>query len=210
MAGMKRGARRAASLAVPLLCVLVAACSSVPNQEAALNASQNGDPQTAVRLGNAEVARFSTPEQCSRRTNLNCGTLALAYGALAEYQIQGGDRAGGESSFASAKGALGMMRATERPSATGMVYHDVSEAFWKAGDQARAKAVVEEGRAAGGDSWLMSGSAGQALLEERQNARRQAQAEAQAEAEADETNAGAVPPSSPRLPSSPRPPSSPR
>jgi hypothetical protein len=32
-----------------------------------------------------------------------------------------------------------------------MVYRDVSEAFWKVGDRARAVAVFNEGRAAGAD-----------------------------------------------------------
>jgi hypothetical protein len=38
-----------------------------------------------------------------------------------------------------------------RSSATAMVYRDVSEAFWKVGDRARAVAVFNEGRAAGAD-----------------------------------------------------------
>jgi len=44
------------------------------------------DQKTAIAFARKEVARFSTPEQCSRTTSLNCGTLALAYGTLAEYQ----------------------------------------------------------------------------------------------------------------------------
>jgi hypothetical protein len=34
-----------------------------------------------------------------------------------------------------------------------MVYRDVSEAFWKVGDRARAVTVFNEGRAAGADKW---------------------------------------------------------
>jgi len=49
-----------------------------------------------------------------------------------------------------------------RPSATAMVYRDVSEAFWKVGERARAVAVFNEGRAAGGDSWLFMSSAARA------------------------------------------------
>jgi hypothetical protein len=43
-----------------------------------------------------------------------------------------------------------------------MVYRDVSEAFWKAGDQERAIAVFKEGRAAGGDEYLFMSSAARA------------------------------------------------
>ena len=49
-----------------------------------------------------------------------------------------------------------------RPSATAMVYRDVSEAFWKVGDRARAVAVFKEGRAAGADKWLFMSSAARA------------------------------------------------
>jgi hypothetical protein len=47
----------------------------------------------------------------------------------------------------------------DRASATAIVYGDVSEAFWKMGDRARAVAVFKEGRAAGGDSYLFLVSA---------------------------------------------------
>jgi hypothetical protein len=43
-----------------------------------------------------------------------------------------------------------------------MVYGDVSEAFWKVGDRTRAVAIFNEGRAAGGDSWLYICSAARA------------------------------------------------
>jgi hypothetical protein len=147
--------------------LLMAACadssSSISYQAAAIEASQGGDQKTAISLAWKEVARFSTPEQCSRTTSYNCGTLALAYGSLAEYQILNGDRTAGESSLSRAKEALGRTNPANRASATGMVYRDVSEAFWKVGDRARAVAVFKEGRAAGGDSWLfMSSAAGPA------------------------------------------------
>lgn len=141
---------------------VVASCTSSSYQTAAMQASDDGDQKTAVSLAKKEVARFSTPDQCSRTTNLNCGTLALAYGTLAQYQILGGDKPAGESSFGSAKGALGWMDPGDRPGATAMVYGDVSEAFWKVGDKARAVAVFNEGRAAGGDRWLYMISAARA------------------------------------------------
>jgi hypothetical protein len=144
-------------------CGLVAAsCTSTPNGQAAIEASQSGDQKTAVRLAQKEVARFSTPDQCSRTRSFNCGTLALAYGSLAEYQILNGDRTAGEGSFDSAKGALGWMDSANRPSATAMVYRDVSEAYWKMGDRARATVVFNEGRAAGADGWLLAASAARA------------------------------------------------
>jgi hypothetical protein len=43
-----------------------------------------------------------------------------------------------------------------------MVYRDVSEAFWKVGDRARAVAVFNEGCAAGADKWLFMSSAARA------------------------------------------------
>jgi hypothetical protein len=43
-----------------------------------------------------------------------------------------------------------------------MVYRDVSEAFWKVGDRARAVAVFNEGRTAGADMWLYMSSAARA------------------------------------------------
>jgi hypothetical protein len=49
-----------------------------------------------------------------------------------------------------------------RPSATAMVYRDVSEAFWNVGDRARAVAVFNEGRAAGADKWLFMSAAARA------------------------------------------------
>jgi hypothetical protein len=143
--------------------LLMAACSSPDSgtsyQAAAIEASQRGDQETAIGLARKEVARFSTPEQCSRTTHYNCGTLALAYGSLAEYQILNGDKSAGESSFRHAKEALERTAPANRASATAMVYRDVSEAFWKTGDRARAVAVFKEGRAAGGDSWLFMSSA---------------------------------------------------
>src|SRR4051812_50196585 len=79
--------------------VATASCTSASYQEAALKASDGGDQKAAVDLARKEVARFSTPDQCSRATNKNCGTLALAYGALASYQILAGDKAAADSSF---------------------------------------------------------------------------------------------------------------
>jgi hypothetical protein len=161
--GRTYAVRRLAWLAA---CVLVTtSCTSASYQEAALKASDEGDQKAAIGLARKEVARFSTPDQCSRTTNRNCGTLALAYGALASYQILAGDRAAAESSFGSGKGALDWMDRQDRPSATAMVYHDVSEAFWKMGDHPRAIAVFNEGRAAGADSWLYMSSAAKAAGE---------------------------------------------
>lgn len=139
--------------------LLVASCSSMSNGAAAIEASQNGDQKTAVRLAQKEVARFSAPDQCSPATTYNCGTLALAYGSLAEYQILDGDTAAGERSFAGARAALARTDIANRPSATAMVYRDVSEAYWKTGDRARATVVFKEGRAAGADGWLANASA---------------------------------------------------
>ena len=151
-------------------CVLLSAACAGPSpgpttsyQAAAIEASQGGDQEKAISLAQKEVAQFSTSEQCSPTTNYNCGTLALAYGSLAEYQILHGDRTAGESSFSRAKEALGRTAPANRASATGMVYRDVSEAFWKVGDRARAVAVFKEGRAAGGDSWLFMSSAAAAV-----------------------------------------------
>lgn len=127
-----------------------------------MKASEGGDQKAAISLAKKEVARFSEPDQCSRTISLNCGTLALAYGTLAGYQILDGDRAAGEGSFINAKGALSVMDPETRPSATAMVYRDVSEAFWKVGDRARAVAVFNEGRAAGADKWLFMSSAARA------------------------------------------------
>ena len=149
---------------------MLAACSSPSNpsfQTAALQASDSGDQKAAVSLAKKEVARFSGPDQCSRTTQINCGTLALAYGALAGYQILNRDRAAGEGSFIQAKGALSLTDPAIKAGATGIVYRDVSEAFWKAGDQARAIAVFKEGRAAGGDEYLFMSSAARAAEQQR-------------------------------------------
>jgi hypothetical protein len=140
----------------------MASCTSTSDQTAAMEASDAGDQKAAISLAKKEVARFSTPDQCSRTTSYNCGTLALAYGTLAGYQILDGDRTAGERSFGSAKGALGWTDPANKPSATAMVYRDVSEAFWKMGDRARAVAVFREGRAAGGDFYLFMSSAAKA------------------------------------------------
>lgn len=141
---------------------MMAACASASYQEAAMQASEGGDQKAAISLAKKEVERFSGPDQCSRTASLNCGTLALAYGTLAGYQILDGDRAAGEESFINAKGALSVTDPATRSSATAMVYRDVSEAFWKAGDRARAVAVFNEGRAAGADKWLYMSSAARA------------------------------------------------
>ena len=150
-------------MAVAACALAMASCTSPSSyQAAAMQASDDGDQKTAISLAKKEVARYATPDQCSPTTNLNCGTLALAYGTLAGYQILDGDTAAGARSFSSAKGALGWTDPAYRPSATAMVYRDVSEAFWKIGDRARAVAVFNEGRAAGGDSWLYMSSAAKA------------------------------------------------
>jgi hypothetical protein len=142
---------------------MAASCASPSYQEAALQASDRGDQKTAVSLATKEVARFSGPDQCSRAHNLYCGTLALAYGTLAGYQILGGDSSAGERSFSDAKGALSLTDPKLRSGAAGAVYRDVSEAFWKVGDHARAVAVFREGRAAGADQYLYMSSAAQSL-----------------------------------------------
>ncbi len=128
-------------------------------QTAAMEASDGGDQKAATSLAKKEVARFSTPDQCSPATTLNCGTLALAYGTLAGYQIMDGDRTAGEGSFRSAKEALSLTNPENRASATAMVYRDVSEAYWKVGDRARAVDVFKEGRTAGADKYLYMSSA---------------------------------------------------
>jgi len=141
---------------------MMASCASASYQEAAMQASEGGDQKTATSLAKKEVARFSGSDQCSRAISLNCGTLALAYGTLAGYQILDGDRTAGEGSFGSAKGALSLTDPATRSSATAMVYRDVSEAFWTVGDRGRAVAVFNEGRAAGADKWLFMSSAARA------------------------------------------------
>lgn len=150
--------------------LLMTACtdpgSGLSYQAAAIEASQRGDQATAISLAEKEVARFSAPEQCSRANTYNCGTLALAYGSLAEYQILAGDTVAGESSFSRAKEALDLTDRANRSSATGIVYRDVSEGYWKTGDRARAIAVFKEGRAAGADSWLSMASAAGAVDKE--------------------------------------------
>ena len=141
---------------------------------AAMDASYRGDMTSAIGLARKEVARFSTPEQCSPAQNINCGTLAMAYGSLTQYQIAAGDRAGAEVSFANARDAMSIMDREHLPATAGVVYRDVSEAFWKVGDKARAKAVIEEGRLAGGDTWLAGSSAGQAIVQEKARERERA------------------------------------
>jgi hypothetical protein len=139
--------------------VMMAACASASYQEAAMAASEAGDQKTATSLAKKEVARFA---ECSRTTTLNCGTLALAYGTLASYQILDGDRTAAEGSFRSAKKALSLTDPAYRASATAVVYRDVSEAFWKMGDRARAIDVFKEGRNAGADEYLFMSSAARA------------------------------------------------
>lgn len=158
------------ALAVVSCVLMMAACESASDQTgsfqtAAMQASEGGNQKAAVSLAKKEVARFSEPDQCSRTNSLNCGTLALAYGTLANYQIMDGDSTAGEGSFSNAKGALSWTDPAIRSSATGMVYRDVSEAFWKVGDRARAVAVFKEGRAAGGDQYLYMSSAARAADE---------------------------------------------
>jgi hypothetical protein len=139
-----------------------AACTHPSYQAAAMDASQSGNQEMAISLAKKEVARFSTPDQCARLKSFNCGTLALAYSSLAEYQILAGDRTAGEGSFSGAREALEWMDGANRPGATAMVYRDVSEAYWKVGNQARAIVVFNEGRAAGGDQWLYTAAAAEA------------------------------------------------
>ena len=95
--------------------VMMAACASASYQEAAMAASEAGDQKAATSLAKKEVARFA---ECSRTTTLNCGTLALAYGTLASYQILDGDRTAGEGSFRGAKKALSLTDPAYRASAT--------------------------------------------------------------------------------------------
>ena len=147
------------AVAVAACGLIVTACASASYQTAAMKASEGGDQKAAISLAKKEVARFSEPDQCSRTISLNCGTLALAYGTLASYQILDGDRTAGERSFIIAKGTLSVTDLETRPSATAMVYRDVSEAFWKIGDRARAVDVFNEGRTAGADKWLFMSSA---------------------------------------------------
>ena len=133
--------RLAAVVPSIVLSVLLAGCGGTPKSYdlAAMDASYSGDMDSAIGLAKKEVARFATPDQCSAEHNLNCGTLALAYGSLAQYQIAAGDRAAGEISFGHARDAMGLMDLAYLPATAGVVYRDVSEAFWKAGDRARAR-----------------------------------------------------------------------
>lgn len=146
-------------LVIAAACALaMTACGeSGSYQIAAMDASSAGDHKAATSLAKKEVARFA--DQCSMTEKLHCGTLALAYGTLAGYQIMDGDRSGGEESFVSAKGALSLTDPAIRASATAMVYRDVSEAFWKKGDRTRAITVFKEGSAAGADQYLYMSSA---------------------------------------------------
>jgi hypothetical protein len=168
MAVNSGGRRRGKLFAVARLlmlgaCALVAAsCTSPSYQAAAIEASQGGDQKRAVNLIEKDVARYSAPGQCSGASTFNCGTLALTYGSLAEYQILDGDKVAGERSFGSAKDAINRMDQADKPSAVGMVYRDVSEAYWKIGDRARAVTVIKEGHEAGGDSWLSTAAAADA------------------------------------------------
>ena len=68
-------------------------------QEQALRASEGGDLKAATSLAQKEVEKYSASDQCSSTTNYNCGTLALAYSSLAEYQIRSGNLVAGERSF---------------------------------------------------------------------------------------------------------------
>ena len=150
-------------LAAIVACALATACASTPSYtEAAIKASDEGDQKAAIGFAKKEVERFSTPDECSRRTTKNCGTLALAYSSLAGYQILAGDKVAGERSFGSAKEALALTDRDNQSSAAGIIYRDVSEAFWKTGDKKRAIAVFNEGREAGADSYLYMCSAAKA------------------------------------------------
>jgi hypothetical protein len=151
-------------------------CASDPSfQEAAMEASNSGNQKAATDLAKKEVARFATADQCSPKATVNCGTLALAYGTLARYQILDGDRMGGEGSFRSAKQALRITDIETRASATAAVYSDVSEAFWKTGDRARAIDVFKEGRTAGADQYLYMTSAAKFVDQQQQQQEQQQQ-----------------------------------
>lgn len=148
---------------------LLTACASSEStsyQEQALRASEGGDLKAATSLAQKEVEKYSATDQCSATTNYNCGTLALAYSSLAEYQIRSGNLAAGERSFDRAKGTLQQVPKDNKPSATGMVYRDVSEAFWKVGDKRRAIAVFKEGTTRGADEWLYTTSAAKAVAQQ--------------------------------------------
>lgn len=147
-------------LAGIVACALsMSACSSPSVQEQAMEASSSGDQKKAITLARQDIERFAAADQCSPTVKVNCGTLALAYSTVAQYQILDGDWRAGERSFAAAKRTLPMVEPANKPSATAMVYRDVSEAYWKVGNKPRAVAVFNEGREAGGDVWLYSSSA---------------------------------------------------
>jgi hypothetical protein len=139
--------------------LLAAGCSSPSVQEQAMEASSSGDQKKAITLARQDIERFGASDQCSPTVKVNCGTLALAYSTVAQYQILDGDWRAGERSFQAAKRTLPMVEPANKPSATAMVYRDVSEAYWKVGNKPRAVAVFNEGREAGGDVWLYSSSA---------------------------------------------------
>ena len=147
-------------LAGIVACALsMSACSSPSVQEQAMEASSSGDQKKAITLARQDIERFAAADQCSPTVKVNCGTLALAYSTVAQYQILDGDWRAGERSFAAAKRTLPMVEPANKPSATAMVYRDVSEAYWKVANKPRAVAVFNEGREAGGDVWLYSSSA---------------------------------------------------
>jgi len=168
-------------LVVVVACALaLTSCAGDPSyQVAAMDASNSGNQKAATDLARKEVARFATADQCSPKTTVNCGTLALAYGTLARYQILDGDRPGGEGSFRNARQALRMTDIDTRASATAAVYSDVSEAFWKTGDRARAIDVFKEGRSAGADQYLYMTSAARFVEQEQQQQQQQQQADPQ-------------------------------
>jgi hypothetical protein len=148
------------NLAGLMACALLAAgCSSPSVQEQAMEASSSGDQKKAITLARQDIERFGASDQCSPTVKVNCGTLALAYSTVAQYQILDGDWRAGERSFQAAKRTLPMVEPANKASATAMVYRDVSEAYWKIGNKPRAVAVFNEGREAGGDVWLYSSSA---------------------------------------------------
>jgi hypothetical protein len=166
MAALVANLRNVAGLVGCALAVTACGGSETSYQEQALRASEGGDLRSATSLAQKEVEKYSASDQCSSTTNYNCGTLALALSSLAEYQIRSGNVAAGERSFDRAKGALQLVPKDNKPSATGMVYRDVSEAFWKAGDKRRAIAVFREGTTRGADEWLYTSSAAKAVAQQ--------------------------------------------
>jgi hypothetical protein len=185
-------------LIVVAACALaLTSCAGDPSyQVAAMDASNSGDQKAATELARKEVARFATADQCSPKATVNCGTLALAYGTLARYQILDGDRMGGEGSFRSAKQALRLTDLEFRAGATGVVYGDVSEAFWKTGDRARAIDVFKEGRTAGADQYLYMTSAARFVDQQQQEQQQQ-------QTDQEPTTAGGKPAAAPGSPQSP-------